>query len=209
MCLLCQLPVVKNHNFGQILTLGVPYRPPFSDEGQIWCSRADPRSTLMRQISSECVHCRPPVAKNHDLGQMLTFGELLYRPSFTNEGQIWCDIPDLWYTLTCQISCRSVYSVALCWRKPQFLSYFGLRHLVLSLVGNSLTKLNTGAQPQTFRYPTVQTNRQTKTHRFWPSRRRVKSEPHQTWQSNRGPRACSCTSKTFGGLTHSFAARGR
>jgi len=32
-------------------------RPPFTDEGQIWCARADPRSTLTRQISSECVHC--------------------------------------------------------------------------------------------------------------------------------------------------------
>ena len=44
-----------------------------------------------------------------------------------------------------------------------------------------------------------QTNRQTtKTQRFWPHRRRVKSEPHQTWHGDRGPRARSCTSKTFG-----------
>ena len=42
-----------------------------------------------------------------------------------------------------------------------------------------------------------QTNTQ-KTQRFWPSRRRVKSEPHQTWNGDRGPRARSCTSKTFG-----------
>jgi len=53
-----------------------------------------------------------------------------------------------------------------------------------------------------------QTDRQ-KTERFWPPRRRVKSQPHQTWQGDRGPRARSCTSKTFPGLTHSFAARGR
>ena len=33
------------------------------------------------------------------------------------------------------------------------LPYFGLRHLVVSLIGNSLTKLNTGAQLQTFLYP--------------------------------------------------------
>jgi len=46
-----------------------------------------------------------------------------------------------------------------------------------------------------------QTNRQTdrqKTQRFWPPRRRVKSEPHQTWHGDRGPRARSFTSKTFG-----------
>ena len=56
-----------------------------------------------------------------------------------------------------------------------------------------------------------QTDRQTdkKTQRFWPPRRRVKSEPHQTWHGDRGPRACSFISKTFRGLTHSFAARGR
>ena len=129
-------------------------------------------------------------------------------------------------------------------KNPQFLpifAIFGLRHLVLSPIGNSLTKLNTGAQLQTFPYPTVsksflysnafmaksgaltltfksvtdrQTNRQTdrqtkKTQRFWLPRRRVKSEPHQTWHGDRGPRARSFTSKTFGGLTHSFAARGR
>jgi len=36
----------------------------------------------------------------------------------------------------------------------------------------------------------------------------VKSDPYQTWHGDRGPRARSCTSKTFGGLMHSFAARG-
>jgi len=49
----------------------------------------------------------------------------------------------------------------------------------------------------------TQTNKQTnkKTQRFWLPRRRVKSEFHQTWYGDRGPRARSCTSKTFGGLT--------
>jgi len=54
-----------------------------------------------------------------------------------------------------------------------------------------------------------QTDKQTKTQRFWLTRRRVKSKPHQTWHGERGPRARSCTSQTFGDLTHSFAARGR
>ena len=53
-----------------------------------------------------------------------------------------------------------------------------------------------------------QTDRQ-KTQRFWPPWWRVKSEPHQTSNCDRGPRARSCSSKTFGGLMHSFAARGR
>jgi len=47
-----------------------------------------------------------------------------------------------------------------------------------------------------------QTDRQ-KTQRFWPPRRRVKSEHKQTWHGDKGPRARSCTSKTFRCQTHS------
>ena len=131
-----------------------------------------------------------------------------------------------------------LFSRSLAAKNPifcQFLRFFGLRHLVLSPNGNSLTKLNTGAQLQTLPlsngikivsvlqrlhseiWRTVsdvqkrdeQTGRQTKYSTFWPPWRRVKSEPHQTWRGDRGPRAPSCTSKTFGGLMHSFAAKGR
>ena len=165
---------------------------------------------------------------------------LLYRPPFTDEGQIWCAIADERSTLTCQISSRSVYSVVLWRRKTQFFAVFlpfsGLWHLVMSPIVINLRKLSTDAQLQTFAYPAAsksflysndfmaksgaqcltfkrvtnkQTNRQTKKQRFWPPRRRMKSEPHQTWHGDRGPRARSFTSKTFRGLTHSFAARGR
>ena len=68
---------------------------------------------------------------------------------------MWFAIADPRYTLTCQISSGSVFSVALSWRKTPILPFFGLRHLVLSPIGNSLTKLNTGAQPQAFPYPTA------------------------------------------------------
>ena len=120
-------------------------------------------------------------------------------------------------------------------KKTPIFALFGLRHLVLSPIGNNLTKMNTCAHLQTFPYPTASksflcsnafvaksgaqsltsksvTNKQTdkqKTERFWPPRRRVKPEPHQTWHGDREPRARSCAFKTFGGLTHSFAARGR
>ena len=197
-----------------------------------------------------CSLCRLPVAKNHDLGKFWLLG-LLYRPPFTDERQICCAIADSWYTLTCELLSRSVYSVALCWRKTPFLRFFRLRHLVMSPIGINLRKLNMGVQLQSFPYPTVsksflyssalmakvetvsiaeplqnrqhapgaqtltfksvtdrQTNRQ-KTQRFWPPRQRVKSESYQTWHGDRGPRACSCTLKTFRGLTHIFAARGR
>ena len=53
-----------------------------------------------------------PVAKNHNFGQIWTFG-LLYRLPLTGEGQISCARADPRYTRTCQISSPSVYSVAL------------------------------------------------------------------------------------------------
>jgi len=80
-----------------------------------------------------------------------------------------------------------------------------------SNVGNSLRKLNTGTQLQTFLYQKGtkivsvlqplhgeigrtnydvqkcdgQTDKE-KTQRFWPPWRRVKSEPHQAWHGDRG-----------------------
>ena len=96
--------------------------------------------TYPHNFISMCSLPRLPVAKNHNFGQILTFWGLLYRPRFTDEGQMWCAIADPQYTLTCQISSQSIYSVALCWRKTPFLAVFGLRHLVLSPIGNSLTK---------------------------------------------------------------------
>jgi len=39
--------MAKNHNFWQILTFwGLLYRPPFTDEGQIWCAIADSGTRL-------------------------------------------------------------------------------------------------------------------------------------------------------------------
>jgi len=177
MCSLRRLPVAKNHNFGQILTLGAPVPTPFYRWGpNVVC------------------YSRPMV--------------YAYVPNFVSMG----------------LFCRPVGE-----KKNNFCCFFGLQHLVLSPIGNCLTKLTTSAQLQTFPYPKASksflysnafmaksvaqsltfksvTDRQ-KTQRFWPPRR-VKSEPHQIWHGDRGPRARSCTSKTFGGLRHSFASRG-
>jgi len=135
---LCRLPVAKNHNFwanfGQILTFwGLLYRPPLTDEGQIWCDRADQRSTLTGQISSESVHCfgfRWP--KTTILDKFWHFLGLLYRPPFTDDGQIWYAIADPRSTLTCQISSRSV-------RFFDFYKMAAVRHLEF-LVFQSFTK---------------------------------------------------------------------
>ena len=180
--------------------------------------------------------CRLPVAKNHNFGQIVTFWGLLYRTPFTDEGQIWCAIADPQSTFMCQISSRSVHSVALCRQKSQFLPYFAIFWTsAFSGVANwqQSDKVEHGCTTTNLPLPNgikiasvlqrlhgeigrtisdvqkrdEQTDK--KTQRFWLPRRRVKSEPHQTWHGDRGPRARSFTSKTFGGLTHSFAARGR
>jgi len=71
-----------------------------------------------------CSLSRLSVAKNHNFGHILTFLRVLYQPPFTDESQIWCAIADPRCTLTCQISSRSVYSVALwrrkSWKTPNF-----------------------------------------------------------------------------------------
>ena len=109
-----------------------------------------------------------------------------------------------------------------------FADFFGLRHLVMLPIGSNLRKLNTGAQLQTLPYPTASKwflysnafmaksgaqsltfksvmDRQT---RFWPLWQRLKPSLTKLCTVIRGPRACSCTLKTFRGTTHSFATGG-
>ena len=62
--------------------------------------------------------------KNTILGKFWHFSELLYRSSFTDDGQVWCAIADLRYTFMCEISSRWVYSVVLCWRKTPIVAVF-------------------------------------------------------------------------------------
>ena len=73
---------------------------------------------------------------------------------------------------------------------------------VLQRLHGEMAKL--GAQSLTFKSVTdKQTNKQTKKlNVFGHPGGGEKSEPNQTWHGNRGPRARSFTSKTFGGLTH-------
>jgi len=99
-----------------------------------------------------CSLFRLPVAKNN-FGQILTFWGLLYRPRFTDEDQIWYTIADPRCTLTCQISSRSVYSVALCWRKPPFFAVFWTS--AFSVVANWQQSDKVEHGQQTFPYPTA------------------------------------------------------
>ena len=185
MCSLCRLPVTQNHNFGQIL--------------KFWGSCIDPLLPMRSKFSAACTRADP----------WCTYVPCKFRLD--------------WFILSPSGSDRT-----------QIFPFFGLWHFVVSPTAGSLIKLNTGTQLQTFTYPTASKlflysnafmaklgaqsltfksmrNRQTdkqKTQRFWQPQWRVKFEPHQTWHGDRGPRACSWTWKTFGGLTHSFASRG-
>jgi len=72
-------------------------------------------------------------------------GAAVPTPFYRSEPNLVCCSRPTVYALTCQISSRSVYSVALpsVGENPQFLRVFGLRHLVVSPISSSLRKLNT------------------------------------------------------------------
>jgi len=65
----------------------------------MWCARADRRSTLMRQISSEFVHCIASSGQKPQFSANFDFWGLLYRPPFTDERQICCTIADPRYNV--------------------------------------------------------------------------------------------------------------
>ena len=101
-----------------------------------------------------CSLCRLLVAKNHNFRQILTFlgAPVPMRAKF-----------GAYSRPTAYVYMRNFVSVGLFCRPVtaknrnfcRFLSFFGLRHLVVLPIGSSLRKLNTGAQAQTFPYPTV------------------------------------------------------
>jgi len=94
------------------------------------------------------------VAKKHNFGQILIFRGSCTDPHLPTRAKFCApQQTKVGYTLKCQISSRSVYSVPSGGEKPQFLPFFGLRHFVVSPVGGNLRKFNTGAQLQTFPYP--------------------------------------------------------
>jgi len=243
MCSLCRLLVAKKHNFGQVLIFGdscthpsLPMRAKFGVLEQTQGLHLQAKFHLIVFIVSASGSQKPQFWANFDI-----LGAPVPTPFYRRGPNLVCYSRPAVYVylrnfVLIGLFCCSVVAKNL--NFCIFLQFFGLRHLVMSPIGINLKKLSTGAQLQTFPYPTAsksflysngfmaksgaqtltfksvtdrQTDKQTdkKTQRFWPPRRRVKSEPHQTWHGDRGPRASSCLSKTFSGLTHSFAARGR
>ena len=126
MCSLCQLPVAKKHNFGQIDNFGrsctdplLPIRAKFGGLEQTQGLHLPAKFHLNVFIVSASG------GQKLQFGQILTFWGLLYRRPFTDEGQIWCAI-DPRSTGTCQISSRSVYSVVLWRRKTPIFAVFAV-----------------------------------------------------------------------------------
>ena len=101
-----------------------------------------------------CSLCRLPVAKKHNFGQIFIFGAhvptAFYRsgPNLVcySRPKVYAYVPNF---VSIGLFCRPLIA------KKTILPFFGLRHLVMSPVGSSLRKLDTGAQLQTFLYPTA------------------------------------------------------
>jgi len=131
MCSLCRIPVARNHNFAQILTfLGAPVPTPFYRWGS----------------------------------NLVCYSSVLHAKFWANFDFLGAPVPtsfDQWGPNSHCMCLRAKFCLdrfilsPSVGKKTQFLPFFGLRHLVLSPIGNSLTKLNTGAQLQTFPYPTA------------------------------------------------------
>ena len=183
-----------------------------------------------------CSLCRLPVAKNHNFGQILTIWGLLYRtPFYRWRPNVVCYSRPMVYAYVPNFVSIGLFCCPLLAKKFQFLPFSGLLHLVLSPIGSSPRKLNTGAQLQTFPYQAAsksflysnvfmaksgaqsltfksvtnkQTDRQTdkKTQRFWPSR-----SPTKLGMVIEDLERVVAPWKLLGSdrLTHGFAARGR
>ena len=150
MCSLCRLPVAKNHNFWQILTFGgsctdplLPMRVKFGVL-QLY-AKFHPNVFIALATGGQ----KPQFLANFDI-----WG-LLYRPSFTDEGQIWCAIADPRHTLASKFRLDRFILSPSVGEKSQFLPFFWTS--AYSGVSNwqQSEKLNTGAQLQTFPYQTA------------------------------------------------------
>ena len=180
-----------------------------------------------------CSLCRLLAAKNHNFGKFRVWG-LLYRPPFTDEGQIWCAIADWRSMLTCQISSRSVYSLTLCRRKMPIFAVFwtsafsGLANWqqsekvehgrtttniplsnVIKIV-SALQRLHgeIGPTSSDVQKRDGQTDKQTKNSTFLaaPAAGEIGAPPNLAWWQR--TRRTFLHLQNFCGLTHSFAARG-
>jgi len=172
--------MAKKHNFGQFLIFGgLLYRSPFPMRAKFGMLEHTQGLHLQAQISSECVHCvivsasggqKPQFSANFDIfGSSCTDSFYQWGPNLVS------------------------YSRRMHNYKPSPIQRHQNRFC-------TPTRSWRNRAHNLWRSKAWRTEKQTnkKTQRFWLARRRVKSEPHQTRHGDRGPRARSCASKTFG-----------
>ena len=138
------------------------------------------------------------------------FWGLLYRPPFTDEGHIWCAIADHGIRL-CAKFCLDRFILSNCvGEKPHFLQICWTLAFSGVAYWQQSEKVNTGAQPQGFPYPSRSClcsnafmaksgaqslksvmNKQTKNSTFLATpaagKMMTKIPAHQTWNGDRGP----------------------
>jgi len=158
--------------------------------------------------------CHLPRTKKNNFGQNLSFGVSYTQPPLP----IMAKFGVLEQTHGVHLHAKFRLDDLLCrplLAKNSNFVFFGLRHFVVSPVNGNLRKLNTGAQPQTFPYPTVSkkflysNSFMAKSYAETPSLRwRVESKPHQVWHGDRGPPAHSCTSKRVQAPTYIITTMG-
>jgi len=83
------------------------------------------------------------MAKNRNFGQILSFWGLLYRPLLPMRVKFGVLQQARSARLRAKFRLDQFILSSSGGENPQFLPFFGLRHLVVSPVGNSLRKLNT------------------------------------------------------------------
>ena len=164
MCSLCRLPMGKNHNFGQILTfLGAPVSTPFTDEGQIWCAIADPRSTRTCQISSRSVYSAALWRRKNP--QFVPIFGIFWTSAFSV-------VANWQQSDKAEHGCTST-NIPLS-NGIKIISVFQRLHGEIGRTISDVQKRDGEADRQTELS-------------VLPPRRRVKSEPQQTWHGDRGP----------------------
>jgi len=86
------------------------------------------------------------VAKNHNFGQILTFGGSCTDPLLPMRAKFSAPVQTHSVRLRAKFRPDRFILSPYVAKKFQFLPFFGLRHLVMSTIGSNLRKLNTGAQ---------------------------------------------------------------
>ena len=149
--------MAKTHNFGQILTFwGLLYGPPFTDEGQFDVLEQTQGLHLQAKfhlnvfIVLAAVGQKPQFWANFDI-----FGGSCTDPLSPMRAKFGVLSQTHSLRLRAKLLLDRLILSSSGGEKPQFLLFFGLRHLVMSPIGINLRKLSTYAQLQTFPYPMV------------------------------------------------------